>query len=352
MNFLRNAWYCAGWAADLGAEPITRTYLNEPVLLYRLRDGRAVAIGERCPHRFAPLHKGKLRDDCIECPYHGLRFDASGACVHNPHGDGAIPKAARVKAYPLVEQYGALWIWMGDPSLAGESTLIDAHEIEKREGWDVVRGQLNVQGNYELLADNLLDLSHVPFLHPFLSFDGPPPPGFSFHSELKQDGNTVYAINLLTNTPVSPLYKLLWDNPPEVGEMRAHMRWDAPCTLMLDTGMNTVGGSREDGPSLPTAHFLTPETETSTHYFWAQARDRKVGDEAMSALLAKGVNDAFQNEDEPMIEDCQRLMGTPDLMSLKPVLLQTDAPAIRARRVLASLREREQKPAVRAEVSA
>ncbi len=134
MNFLRNAWYCAGWAADLGAEPITRTYLNEPVLLYRMRDGRAVAIGERCPHRFAPLHKGKLRDDCIECPYHGLRFDASGACVHNPHGDGAIPKAARVKAYPLVEQYGALWIWMGDPSLADESALIDAHEIDQRAG--------------------------------------------------------------------------------------------------------------------------------------------------------------------------------------------------------------------------
>jgi vanillate O-demethylase monooxygenase subunit len=67
----------------------------------------------------------------------------------------------------------------------------------------------------------------------------------------------------------------------------------------------------------------------------------------LSELLAKGVNDAFQNEDEPMIEDCQKLMGTTDLMSLKPVLLPTDAPAIRARRVLASLREKERQAAAR-----
>jgi len=342
MAYLRNAWYCAGWGADLGSEPISRTYLNEPVLLYRLQSGKAVAIGERCPHRFAPLHKGKLKDDCIECPYHGLRFDASGACVHNPHGDGAIPKAAKVKAYPLAERHGALWIWMGDPALADESQIVDAGEIEVREGWDQVKGQLKVQAHYQLLADNLLDLTHVQFLHPFLADNGPPPPGFAYFTDLKQEGDTVCAINQLTNVRVTPLFKMLWDKPPELVELRAHMRWHPPSTLLLDTGSNPVGGSRSEGPSLPTAHFLTPETETSTHYFWAQARDRKVGDAALSEILGKGIDAAFRNEDQPMIEDCQSLMNTTDLMSLKPVLLQTDAPAIRARRVLSGLIAQEQ----------
>lgn len=342
MAYLRNAWYCAGWGGDLGVEPLARTFLDEPVLLYRREDGSPVAIGNRCPHRFAPLHKGRLVDDCIECPYHGLRFDSSGACVHNPHGDGAVPKAAKVKAYPLAERHGALWIWMGDPNLADESEILDASVIEKREGWDVVRGQLTVQANYQMLVDNLLDLSHVQFLHPFLADDGPPPPGFSVFSDLKQEGNSVCAINRLDNARITPLFKLLWDNSPELGELRAHMQWHPPSALLLDTGMRPMSGLRSDGPSLPTAHFLIPETETSTHYFWAQARDRKVGDAELSELLAKGVDAAFKNEDQPMIEDCQALMGTTDLMSLKPVLLQTDAPAIRARRVLSALIAHEQ----------
>lgn len=343
MAFLRNTWYCAGFSGDLGKDPINHTFLNESVAMFRKEDGTAAAVGNRCPHRFAPLHMGKVKGDCIECPYHGLRFDTSGACVHNPHGDGAIPKAARIKAYPLVERQGTLWIWMGDPALADPALIVDVPEIEQRAGWDVIHGHLKVGANYELLSDNLLDLSHVPYLHPFLSFDGPPPPGFSSTSELKQDGNTVYAMNISHNMPVTPLFKMLWDEgAPPVAEFRAHMRWDAPSTLMLDVGMHPPGAAVTDGPSLPTAHLLTPETETSTHYFWAQARDRKLNDPGLSAALAQGIDDVFRNEDQTMIEACQELMGTTDLMSLKPVLLAGDGPAIRARRVLTALKEQEQ----------
>jgi phenylpropionate dioxygenase-like ring-hydroxylating dioxygenase large terminal subunit len=337
MTFLRNAWYCAGFSSDL--EPgKTRaiTMLGEPVVLYRKEDGAPVALADRCPHRFAPLSLGRVCEGQLQCGYHGLRFDASGQCTHNPHGDGAIPKAAQVRAYPVLERHQALWVWMGDAAAAAPALLPDFTEVEEREGWSRVEGYVHVRANYQLMNDNLLDLTHVPYLHPLLGGGGPPPPDMRVRLGMEQVGDSVLSINELDNMPTTPLYQMVWERgaPPALCSMRANMRWYAPSLLLLNTGATVVGGSRDDGPSLPIAHWLTPETEMTTHYFWAQARNRFVGDAAMDAALAEGVGSAFRNEDEPMIEACQRNMGTTDLMSLKPLLLQTDGPATRARRIV------------------
>jgi phenylpropionate dioxygenase-like ring-hydroxylating dioxygenase large terminal subunit len=347
MSFLYNAWYCVTWASQVSRdEMMGRTLLNEPVLLYRKENGEAVAIGNRCPHRFAPLHLGKLKGDAVQCPYHGLTFNESGACVHNPHGDGALPEAAKVKSYRLVERDGILWIWMGDQGKADESLIPDFSTLldpafAKSEDY------LNIGANYQLMTDNLLDLSHVPFLHPFLSPQGPPPPGFEAKFDLKQEDNTVYAFTTLINVPVSPLFQILWQENVEVGEMRSHMRWNPPSNLWLDNGITYVGRPTSEGPAFPSAHLLTPETETSTHYHWAAARDRKIDDIELGKELAAGVRQAFEHEDEPIIEACQRMMGTTDLMSLKPVILPGDGAAIRARRILAKLIAAEQEAAPR-----
>ena len=112
MTFLRNVWYVAALDTEVGREMLTRTILNEAVVMYRKEDGQPVAIQDRCPHRFAPLSRGKLVGDHVECAYHGLQFDCSGKCVVNPHGDGKIPQAARVKNYPFIQRYGLMWIWI------------------------------------------------------------------------------------------------------------------------------------------------------------------------------------------------------------------------------------------------
>ena len=100
MPFIQNIWYAAGWANELADNLVPRTLLREPVVLYRTEGGKAVALADRCAHRFVPLSRGKRKGDIIECGYHGLCFDASGACVFNPHGDHTIPRAARVRAIP------------------------------------------------------------------------------------------------------------------------------------------------------------------------------------------------------------------------------------------------------------
>lgn len=344
MPFIRNAWYCAGFSADL-QEGQTRALkmLNEPVVLFRT-GGTLAALQDSCPHRFAPLSQGQLVGDQLQCPYHGLRFDAQGQCRFNPHGDGTIPKAAVIKSYHVMERHGAIWVWMGESSQADEAGLPDFAEMEARPGWARVQGYLHVKANYQLVNDNLLDLSHVAYLHPLLfNRDVPPPPEFRVNIRVEQQGDTVHSINELSSTPNTGLYQMLWEHgePPLYVDMRANMRWNSPSLLLLDTGAAPVNGTREEGPSAPSAHWLTPETETTTHYFWAAARNRHVDNAQIGEQMAAGIGAAFANEDEPMIEACQRNMGTTDLMSLKPVLLTTDGAAIRARRVHAARLEAE-----------
>lgn len=166
MTYLRNAWYAAAWDNEIADKPLGRTLLNQPIVFYRDEAGKPVALSDRCPHRYAPLSKGKIVDGTIQCPYHGLRFGSTGACVHNPHG--SIPKAARVSAFPLLEKYGLLWIWMGDPEAADPAVLPDFSIIADHDNYAIVPGYLHVGANYQLITDNLLDLSHAQYVHTFI----------------------------------------------------------------------------------------------------------------------------------------------------------------------------------------
>jgi vanillate O-demethylase monooxygenase subunit len=268
-----------------------------------------------------------------------LVFDAAGRCVHNPHENGAIPAAAKVPAYPVTERNGIIWIWMGDAGAADAGLVPDFRPLEEREGWAVIRSKLVVKANYEMVADNLLDLSHVRFLHPFLA-SGEMPAEMIHQREVSQVGDTVWHRDSSQGAPIGPLFSLLWGDraPVEgVGDLWADMRWDPPGNLFLDTGMTALGGSRADGPTLPFAHMLTPETESTTHYFWGFSRNFRVHEPDVDALLLAGFTAAFENEDEPMIEACYELMDfNNDLMSMRPVLLPGDAAAVRARRILAA----------------
>ena len=162
-TYLRNAWYVAAWSHDLAeGKLLARTILKEPVVLYRKSDGTVVALGDRCPHRFAPLHMGKIvHGDRVQCPYHGLEFDQTGACVLNPHGTRNIPSRARVRSYPATEKHKAIWIWMGDeaadPARVPDFSVLD--NVPERHA--TKRDRITIRANYELIIDNLLDLSHT-----------------------------------------------------------------------------------------------------------------------------------------------------------------------------------------------
>jgi len=94
--WLRNCWQVIAFTNEVGTTPLARVVQSEPIVLFRTQAGQAVALADRCPHRFAPLSLGRVVGDEIQCGYHGLCFDRDGACVRVP-GQDAVPQRARVR---------------------------------------------------------------------------------------------------------------------------------------------------------------------------------------------------------------------------------------------------------------
>ena len=343
MPFLHNTWCVAALSKEVADQPFARTLLDRPVVFFRKADGSVAALEDRCPHRFVPLSRGRVCGDQIECGYHGLRFDSAGACTANPHGDKAIPRNARVTAFPVAERYGFIWIWMGEAERADPARIPAYPFLDAPDEYTAVYGYLPVKANYLLVLDNLLDLSHVEFLHPLLS----QAEGVDAHrTEFRVEGDVVIANRWKPNSLIHGLAKFLWTSPSPRGDARANMRWSAPATLNFDLGVTEVGHAPQDGVCIPNAHIMTPETELTSHYFWAVARNRSIDDAELDSRMFATVNRIFSTEDVPMIEAQQRAMGdTADLLSLKPIMLEPDVPAMRARRILAQKIQDEQEAA-------
>ncbi len=342
MKFLRNAWYVAAWDEEVKAgELFARTLLNEPVLFFRDESGAVQAIHNRCPHRFAPLSEGKLCGSHVRCPYHGLEFDGDGSCTHNPHGDGTIPRAAKVKAYPVIEKYSVIWIWMGEASLADENLIQDFSCMDPSRFY-VAKRYLHAQANYVLESDNILDLSHIQYLHP--STLGSSDVSRAITS-IEQDGNTVWSYRQ-TVAEIMPdfLYGAMGIPHGIPVDRWIDVRWDAPANMLLLAGAVATGHPRTEGRETPLPHLFTPETDTTTHYWFSFPIPREMGQmgENIAEQQVSALNEPFSKEDLPMLEAQQRMIGDADFWSLKPILLPGDAAAIRARRVLDKLITDEQ----------
>lgn len=337
MAFLTNAWYVAAWADEVGAQMLPRTVLDQRIVLYRKRDGAPAALADRCPHRFAPLSMGRVVDDGIECAYHGLRFDCSGACILNPHGNGQIPAKAVVRCYPVVERYNLLWIWMGEGE-AADPQAIPEFDFLSDPSFQNVKGYTLADGHYELMTDNIMDLGHIEFLHPGLLGSEAVRKA---KSEIVQVGNTVHSNRLTSDEILPPVLQTWYEAGDRLTQRWLNVRWDPAATMKLTVGVLPNGEPRENAHESQGCHLMTPATETTTHYFWAQGRNWGTPDPKMDALRLDSLRKAFDTQDKPMIEAVQRNMGTTDLDALHPVMLSTDGGPVRARRVLKQLIARE-----------
>ncbi len=336
--YLMNTWYVACWSDELGEELITRTILEKPVLLYRKDNGDPVAIGNLCPHRFAPLHMGKRIGDDVQCGYHGMVFGESGKCVLNPHHGGVISPAMKVVAYPLIERNGAIWLWTGQADAADEALLPD-FDCYSAPGFTTIRGAMDVAANYELITDNLLDLTHADFLH-----EGTLSSEAITVSKLEtpEKESTVWANRWCPDGIAPPIWGQLMEKQLGFGlETRIdhwlYMRWDAPAHLLLDVGITPVGGTREDGVWVYTGHHLTPISPTRTLYYWTVVRNHGVGDPDVSAFWQGSIDYAFAVQDKPMIEAQQTAIGDAHVDSLRPVGIPADVSGAKARRMLSRL---------------
>ncbi len=111
-----NFWYTAGLSSDVGDAPVRRRMLGQDFVLFRDTGGKVHCLADTCVHRGASLGLGKVKGDCIQCPYHGWQFGGDGACRKIPSlgAKAKIPGRARVDSYPTVEKYGLIFAFLGD----------------------------------------------------------------------------------------------------------------------------------------------------------------------------------------------------------------------------------------------
>ena len=343
MEFVRNAWYVAGWASEFSHELRRVTVLGKHLVMFRTTADAVVALDDRCPHRLLPLSMGKILGDDIQCGYHGLTFNSeTGRCIRIP-GQDRIPDQAYVETYPVHQRHDVVWVWMGESAAADSGKIFDLPEFTD-PGWDAHQGgQLQLKSHYLNVAENLVDPAHVSFVHPT-----------TLGSAASED------IGVETDTRSDPIVAWRWirDAAPvgffqEFGGFTGNVdRWHyyylhLPCTAVIDFGSAAVEAKlaeneRNKGVRIFAIHFLTPVDDTHTIDRWMHIRNTARGDEAVSEKMDRLFDVAFA-EDKAILEAIQSEESRPASRSAKrpPIRITLDKGANIYRKRIERLIEKE-----------
>jgi vanillate O-demethylase monooxygenase subunit len=307
-RFIRNTWYVAGRSEDFETRLTPLKLLDEEIVFYRTQDGTPAALEDACPHRKLPLSMGRLIGDTVECGYHGLTFDCLGTCVAAPTQGDPIPKRARVRSYPVRDRYGFLWIWMGD---AEPGPIMDIPNFDDPSWGRTPRGALSIACNYLYVIDNLLDPSHVAWVH-VTSFAGAGTDNRPLDIEEYDDG--VIVSRWIMGEPAPPYYRdmlAFGDNT----DRKQHYECRLPSTA-INMSVYTRAGTGGPGVALPddaylniSYNFITPVDADNARYFWFQHRNTDPANEATNTRMFDGATMAF-NEDKAVLEAVHRGMKT------------------------------------------
>ena len=335
--FVHNAWYVIAEGSEITRQPISRVVLGHSIVLFRREDGVPIALQNRCCHRSFPLVHGKVEGDTIRCGYHGLRFNADGRCVEIPM-QKTVPSSVRVRAYRTVERGPFLWIWMGGEATADPACLPFQPWMDD-PGWDRRWGYLHVKGSYVHLHENLLDLSHLSFLHEstFGTAEYARAP-----VETKIESNDIQVWRHV-ECRLPPIYSkpLGW---ADARALRSSASQFVAPGLHVNTGifrnLDQPQVAGEESPTVRVAQLITPETPHSTHYWSLQARNFACGDDAMGDFMIQQQLAAFR-EDLFALERITELLTLESDGSSPQVSLPTDKAGVLMRRHLRHLAELE-----------
>ncbi len=296
--YLKNSWYVAAWADEIAGGLHATRLLGEKICLYRNSAGEPVALEDYCPHRRLPLSMGKLKGDAVECGYHGLTFDCSGQCIAAPANDNKIPEGAHVRSYPVSERYGLIWVWMGDPGRANHADIFQVDHFGDPD-WGYNRGAaIDVACNYQYINDNLLDPSHVAWVHSS-SFGEATTRDTPLQVDVKDDG--VIVSRWMYDCAPAPFYKKVIGFDGNCDRLQ-HYEVRFPSHAIIRAVFTPAGNGGEKAEQhadtfiMDSYNFMTPVDEFNTRYYWFQLRNIRPKDEALSQTMSDGVRAAFEED--------------------------------------------------------
>ena len=309
--FIRNAWYVGAWAHELASDNmVSRKILGETLLFYRTSSGAVTVMRDRCSHRFAPLSLGRREGDCVRCMYHGLVFDADGKCIEEPGRQGVSPNTD-VKRYPSVERYKQVWVWMGDVDKADPALIPDCH-FQDDPNWASTPRYVHYQANYQLILDNLLDFSHLTFVHEN-TLGGSAQLAEIRPKVEKIDGAVRLTRWYLNEAEIAPYLRGFETFDGPVDRWHIYELTTLGNVFSMDSGSSPAGTGAPEGRRAPESmqfhatQIVTPEDERNSHFFWSYAHNFNIHDAAFTEKLADRIAVGFE-EDRAMIEAQQRMV--------------------------------------------
>ena len=337
--FVADAWYVAAWDDEIGAAPLARRILDQPVVLFRDAGGTIAALDDMCLHRGAPLSRGCVVENGIECGYHGMVYAPDGRCIAIP-GQGHVPAKIRVAAHPTVVRDRIVWIWMGEPAEADADAIVRVPHLSDRAHWPSKHAMYPIAAAAELMIDNLMDLSHVGFVHRS-TIGGTPQSHVDAIMDVESTDRSVRLTRWLLNSPTPPTYRIALPSLAERIDRGQEFEFFPPSTVLQWTGAVDAGpgiydpAAQTDGIRTRLFHGLTPSTSTSCFYFWSVANGFAPDVEAVTQALFDEVARAFE-EDRAMVEAQQERISERGESSL--VNIGTDGARVPMRRILDRLR--------------
>ena len=324
--FIKNGWYIAAASESVTSSPTRKVICNEPIVLYRTTAGKPVALSDRCIHRRMPLSKGKVIGENIQCGYHGFQYDCTGKCVIIP-GQNAVPRRASVDCYPLIEKYGWLWLWLGKKEAADVGILPKMPGLEE-EGWVPFRDHLHVRANYQLLVDNLIDLSHETYVH--TSSIGNESVAET-PIEARRDGNEVFVDRIMYDIPPPPFFAKAGKSDANVDRYQL-VHFQPPCYVHVEARTVPPGNKNPNsGVRFFVLDALVPETASTTNYYWAVSRNFRLEDQIFGEWWHDAVNRIFQEDRE--ILEAQQTSIQSDHSGIRPLDVAIDGGTILARQI-------------------
>jgi vanillate O-demethylase monooxygenase subunit len=332
--FPKNAWYVACTPDEIAAKPLGRTICNEKIVFYRAEGNQVAAVEDFCPHRGAPLSLGRVCEGKLVCGYHGLVMGCDGKTVSMP--GQRVQGFPKVKAYPVVEKYGFIWVWPGDAALADASRI---HHLEWADSpdWAYGGGLYHIHCDYRLMIDNLMDLTHETYVHTSSigqkEIDETP-------VTTRTEGDHVVTSRFMDKVMAPPFWRAnlrgngLPDDQPVDRWQVCHFY--PPSHVMIEVGVALAGhgGYQAEAKykaSSIVVDFITPETETSMWYFWGMARNFNVKDTNLTAQIREGQGKVFAEDTEVLEQQQRNLTLHPDR---KLLMLNIDAGGVQARRII------------------